>query len=1336
VKMMEENIIHQQKDTSILVRDVEEITIKTEDHKPVEVQPPKRTLSRSRSNKRPVNILSPSSIPEDVTSPIDKRSRRNKDSPITSPTLVESPAPSGPGRPVRRASRSSSRNVKTPITPKTENTPVTNQFNFNPRNSIPFPSPPPSHFSPTIKTTTSLTSTKDLVPISADLDNLFDDDEDETTTLPTNIKKPVLSPSVNIIEPAVTMGVSLLPPPSMTDHPHMDHKSSTTTLTQQDLAHMFPTPPSPPNNNAMSPTMSTHSDIHITSQVPTPGGACMEVLSPEMQHAVTVSENDHLEINLEARSPVSASLSTFSIPTIQMDPVAHLYTPLTLPSDRLKLKRNILRMNNLKYTPTWDSKYNPPVLYRRPSNNRMQAMSNNMDFSTKLNKLDNTTNFSPSVTKQFYYEPSSNQYSPIFDQGSQSLMVNLTLADSFMNWININHNALYNAVQDETFKLFKNLQNLLWRTSILNTPNDDYFPEDISLPATESNILTPLLKTLDSINPPTTEISVDLFEVLLKQLRSPFSMHHFLQLHDTYYKTGEPSPTITRLQQISKQKILWQLQRSLQQALQHYLRKSVWDSPKIEGPLSFQRINSICNKTGYESVSSSSSLLLNYDGDVITLSPAALKHWQTLYLQPYSGQKNIAYIVAIPDCDFIVKSTKEFFKEYNSVYESLNLGTHSPIVKDLRDGLIRINQKSVSKCANTTVDDWFTQDPSKIMAKMKIIAQFCKHQLGPYVSSLSTLDASLFVNKSDAALKQQQQNASTNPSLNSNSTLNTPWATVFDEPIGDQVKALVPTVVIYIVDPFHNVHIDSYPALWSYVGLVKCFIEMCSNISGKLKDNVQFQIIPLEQILQVNLSARSKATDGSQNVELKNLALSVYSQCCFTPITNSSPKLTKYMTCFGIGNSRENLIRRRQGENNLPTAVYAPPFILGESTNLLPTTSSNPELTTALSLKDDSNILFCCYCLSRDNQWLIVSCTDQYGELHETTLIKILYPKRKKQKHMIWCVVLRKLWEFINGIVTYTVTPWKVVLTKFGQIGKHELKELNILIDKNMQNIVPYHQVGRPISPLSEACLPCSLDDCRKGKSVIRSISLCTVELNTSFTFYAYALPREINTVYSRIYVAPSPKSYSGKKRALRSMSTDLLVPESTNLMTSAFDDDPHFLPLSPTEHSIFQTSPNANDKLLTSPQNVVSPPNMMSSSIPRMISSPFQPISNKQNFISPVKTPTPTTDSNDASTYLCIGYLLSGTTVHQRENHNSPEVLKSVLFTHVTSSDESSIEQRDHHPLDSKNKLETLRFILERFDALSWLTVNAGNGERQSALPVHIRTLIAFRDVIADMVT
>ena len=71
-----------------------------------------------------------------------------------------------------------------------------------------------------------------------------------------------------------------------------------------------------------------------------------------------------------------------------------------------------------------------------------------------------------------------------------------------------------------------------------------------------------------------------------------------------------------------------------------------------------------------------------------------------------------------------------------------------------------------------------------------------------------------------------------------------------------------------------------------------------------------FQIIPLEQILQTNLNIRTCETHGCQNAELRNLAFNVYSQCCSEPVTSS--KLQKYMTSFGVGNARENLIRRRQ----------------------------------------------------------------------------------------------------------------------------------------------------------------------------------------------------------------------------------------------------------------------------------------------------------------------------------------------------------------------------------------------------------------------------------------
>ena len=42
----------------------------------------------------------------------------------------------------------------------------------------------------------------------------------------------------------------------------------------------------------------------------------------------------------------------------------------------------------------------------------------------------------------------------------------------------------------------------------------------------------------------------------------------------------------------------------------------------------------------------------------------------------------------------------------------------------------------------------------------------------------------------------------------------------------------------------------------------------------------------------------------------------------------------------------------------------------------------------------DTNILFCSYFLSVDYQWLLVTCTDKLGELNESTLIRITYPKR------------------------------------------------------------------------------------------------------------------------------------------------------------------------------------------------------------------------------------------------------------------------------------------------------------------------------------------------------
>lgn len=41
---------------------------------------------------------------------------------------------------------------------------------------------------------------------------------------------------------------------------------------------------------------------------------------------------------------------------------------------------------------------------------------------------------------------------------------------------------------------------------------------------------------------------------------------------------------------------------------------------------------------------------------------------------------------------------------------------------------------------------------------------------------------------------------------------------------------------------------------------------------------------------------------------------------------------------------------------------------------------------------------------------------------------------------LVWSVALRKMWEFITGLISYTITPWKIVMTKIGQFGQSELK--------------------------------------------------------------------------------------------------------------------------------------------------------------------------------------------------------------------------------------------------------------------------------------------------------
>ena len=366
-------------------------------------------------------------------------------------------------------------------------------------------------------------------------------------------------------------------------------------------------------------------------------------------------------------------MSIFSPPKVQAHPIADLYTPLLLPSERL----NTVFHKHLKYTPSWDLSQNPPILCRRPSGNRTVLDQADVTHGTSSGDSKLTLSLpSPlSVSRLSDVHTSGFSPVPISMQDYQSLIVNLTLADSYINWVNSNIN-LVNSVssssaQDKTFNLFHMYQNILWKAS--NRGVSSLFPEDLSLQKTGTNTLESAVKPSVHVVSSNFLLQPELIEILLKKFTSPFSVKYFHHMLNKYY-TNQPLHSKYNLKNpdcanIQKNKLLKELHLHLERALQKPVRKAIWDTPKVDGPLSFRKLNKLVNKMSLQSMLSANSLLFHYDGDALSISPDAVKYWQPLYLEPFGGSRNVAYIVALPESEFIVSSAKQFFKELNSLYE-------------------------------------------------------------------------------------------------------------------------------------------------------------------------------------------------------------------------------------------------------------------------------------------------------------------------------------------------------------------------------------------------------------------------------------------------------------------------------------------------------------------------------------------------------------------------------------------------------------------------------------------------------------------------------------------
>eukprot|EP00897_Mesotaenium_endlicherianum_P007287 jgi/Mesen1/6587/ME000338S05763 len=70
------------------------------------------------------------------------------------------------------------------------------------------------------------------------------------------------------------------------------------------------------------------------------------------------------------------------------------------------------------------------------------------------------------------------------------------------------------------------------------------------------------------------------------------------------------------------------------------------------------------------------AILVGYQDDWLTVSPAALALWEKAPLEPYSTSKPVSYVVLCPDNAGLLQSAQAFFHQLSTVYETCRLGAH------------------------------------------------------------------------------------------------------------------------------------------------------------------------------------------------------------------------------------------------------------------------------------------------------------------------------------------------------------------------------------------------------------------------------------------------------------------------------------------------------------------------------------------------------------------------------------------------------------------------------------------------------------------------------------
>nr|CAD7259219.1 unnamed protein product [Timema shepardi] len=863
------------------------------------------------------------------------------------------------------------------------------------------------------------------------------------------------------------------------------------------------------------------------------------------------------------------------------------------------------------------------------------------------------------------------------------------------------------------------------------------------------------------------------------------------------------------------------LQPLLQDAIQKKCTTRLWDAPyTVSGPLTWRQFHRLAGRGTDDRCEPQPipSLVVGYDKDWLSLSPYAIQYWEKLLLEPYSYARDVAYIVVAPENDYVLHKVcclgrhspftkvlllllllrrfvvladspitkvvlmllllRRFVVLADSpITKVCRLGRHSPITKVLREGILRVGKSAATKLAKEPVDDWFNllgDNPTTNM--LKLYAQVCRHHLAPHLSQMpmdrTLLDPPEGSQAPRSSLDRSMPSPMPPPSTPEDKAPSTPKSDHETEGGGggrdpamnnqcvggggsdtnhDDEDAEPPAIVVYLVDPFTMGSDSTDLQRLACLGLLRCFTTVLAALPDNIRNNISVQIISLESIVELGkLRDRIRHSD-----HMRAQAFSVFSQCR-RMLTHTSN--IKALTGFGTAAMADLFLKSKDEKNRAPYRLYTPPYVLAPAKEKIESSESFGQCST-----EHGSVLYVSYCLSEDQHWLLAVATDEKGEIFETSTINIDIPNRsRRKKASARRVGLQKLMDFVLGVISQSVQPWRLVVGRIGRIGHGELKGWSWLLSRKALVKASKH--------LKEICgqcglmypndVPCVLSACLVSLEPDSALRLMPDQFTPDERFSQASVNCQLSTPQdvscTHILVFPTSATTQSSQTAFQDQHIN--GPEFGDELFPSFEHDmPEGIEEMPMDLNEIFAWPETGLGGVQSPTGS-----------PRR-DSPSQPGSPSCGMggTSDQHSPFPCNGTSRSGGSLGVDSQEEVGTLHQQPlalgyyvstaptgrmprwfwascphlENVCPAFLKNSLHLHSPAIQQNSddlLQQQSTvtvHPLDSQYTTDVLRYVLEGYNALSWLALDSNTRDRLSCLPVHIQALMQLYHMTSALV-